>query len=672
MYLQIGQMIHHDRYRIEALLGKGGMGAVYKAYDNSLHMNTAIKENLETSFEAQRQFEREANILAHLSHPNLPRVTDYFFIPDQGQYLVMDYVEGEDLESMTQRLGRLPEPEVLTWIGQISEALAYLHSQRPPIIHRDIKPSNIRIRPDGRAMLVDFGIAKIYDSHLATTIGAKAVTPGYSPPEQYGGGSTDTRSDIYALGATIFHLLTGQTPPDSLSRAINSATMPPPRQVNPAISPQVEQIVLKAVEIPTERRYQNINELSSDLLLSRTTARPAPAAETGGKPAEEYATRALEPDRIVPAAAVGAAVVQPLASPARAEPAEAASPAATQAQAYPAQTVVVPNHGEVQAGLPAAPVAGQPAKAQPASTAQPRQKIPTWLIIAGVLIAACLVFSIFGAGVFGILRGMNADRVEPSATTRNTPLAAVVEASPISTIAQTRTIPTTAAPTHFPTQKVQTQNTTNYSATMTLIGATRAASTSQAGVQVTQQAQHLGNALQKLAAEGKISSSAGTFHAIDDFEKEMAKINYFEWWNTDYSAEDFAIEADIAYDVASDKANWFNTGCGFVFSETEDDFFHFLKLSLDGMATLRSNKNADWGMIIQRKYGNPRIPAGELHALMVVKDRRVLLFVDDKPVFDISAPRVVSGPISLSLSSGINSGFGTRCKYSDIGLWIFE
>ncbi len=119
-------------------------------------------------------------------------------------------------------------------------------------------------------MLVDFGIAKIYDAHLATTIGAKAVTPGYSPPEQYGGGSTDTRSDIYALGATIFHLLTGQTPPDSLSRAVNSAVLPPPRQVNPQISPQMEQIVLKAVEIPTERRYQNVSELSRALQNSKT------------------------------------------------------------------------------------------------------------------------------------------------------------------------------------------------------------------------------------------------------------------------------------------------------------------------------------------------------------------------------------------------------------------
>jgi len=136
----------------------------------------------------KKQFTREAQILARLAHPNLPRVIDSFIIPDVGQYLVMDYVEGEDLQTMLGRLGRLPEPQVLSWISQICDALAYLHNQSSPIIHRDIKPGNIKIRSDGRAMLVDFGIAKVYNPTIATTMGARAFTPGYSPPEQYGTG----------------------------------------------------------------------------------------------------------------------------------------------------------------------------------------------------------------------------------------------------------------------------------------------------------------------------------------------------------------------------------------------------------------------------------------------------------------------------------------------------
>jgi basic membrane protein A len=177
----------------------------------------------------------------------------------------MDYVEGEDLDHMLNRLGALPEPQVLSWITQICDALAYLHNQPSPIIHRDIKPANIKIRPDGRAILVDFGIAKVYDPHLVTTIGAKAVTPGYSPPEQYGGSPTDRRSDIYALGATLYHLLTGQKPPESVQRAVGGATIVLPRTINQQISPQVEQAVLKAIEVATERRFQSVDELRSAL-----------------------------------------------------------------------------------------------------------------------------------------------------------------------------------------------------------------------------------------------------------------------------------------------------------------------------------------------------------------------------------------------------------------------
>jgi serine/threonine protein kinase len=243
--------------------------------------------DLEGSPEAQKQFNREANILARLSHPNLPRVTDYFFIHGQGQYLVMDYIEGEDLKSMLKRLEHLPEPEVLSWIGQVADALAYLHSQNPPIIHRDIKPANIRIRTDGRAMLVDFGIAKIYDPSQVTTLGAKAVTPGYSPPEQYGGAVTDTRADIYALGATLYHLLTGKEPPESVQRIVNKASMPTPRELNSNISLAIEQLILKSTEIPTERRFQTIEELRKALTIPLEGSKestPASEKEKGSEP----------------------------------------------------------------------------------------------------------------------------------------------------------------------------------------------------------------------------------------------------------------------------------------------------------------------------------------------------------------------------------------------------
>lgn len=284
MTLTQGQIIQ-SRYRVVALLAQGGMGAVYKAWDLNLNQPVAIKENLDTSPEAQRQFLREAQILSSLSHANLPRVTDHFFIAGLGQYLVMDFIEGEDLQATLDRLQRpLPEAQVLAWIDQVCDALEYLHAQNPPVIHRDVKPANIKIAPKGKAVLVDFGIAKIYDPHLATTIGAKAVTPGYSPPEQYGGGVTDARSDIYALGATLYTLLTGKTPPESVQRMVGGVTLTPPRQLNPGISPLVENAILHATEIATDRRFQRADEFSAALAQPIGSALPAGSGPSQNQP----------------------------------------------------------------------------------------------------------------------------------------------------------------------------------------------------------------------------------------------------------------------------------------------------------------------------------------------------------------------------------------------------
>jgi serine/threonine protein kinase len=248
MSLSTGQILH-NRYRIVKLLGMGGFGAVYRAWDTTFSIPCAVKENLDISPGAQRQFMREAKMLRTLKHPNLPLVTDYFVIPEQGQYLVMDYVEGEDLFTKLEEVNApLTETQVLSWIEQICDALTYLHSQSPPIIHRDIKPANIRITPDGKATLVDFGIAKVYDSQLQTTAGARAVTPGYSPLEQYGQGTTDARTDIYAMGATLYHLLTGVKPPESVER-VTGDTLETPAMLNPGLSPGTVAAIMGAMQI---------------------------------------------------------------------------------------------------------------------------------------------------------------------------------------------------------------------------------------------------------------------------------------------------------------------------------------------------------------------------------------------------------------------------------------
>jgi serine/threonine-protein kinase len=276
MPLSTGQVIH-DRYRIVRLLGQGGFGAVYRAWDTVLGRACALKENLALSPEAQRQFEREARLLANLSHPNLPRVIDIFSLPGQGQYLVMDFVEGDDLEQLQQRAGgSLPEAPALLWIEQVCEALEYLHTQTPPVIHRDIKPANIKITPAGKAMLVDFGIAKVYDPQMRTTQGARAVTPGFSPPEQYGKGSTDARSDLYALGATLYALLTGKELPDSVDMLTgNLPPAPAARAANPQVSPQTSAALEKALRLNRAERWESVAAFRAALLQGRSPP-PAP------------------------------------------------------------------------------------------------------------------------------------------------------------------------------------------------------------------------------------------------------------------------------------------------------------------------------------------------------------------------------------------------------------
>jgi basic membrane protein A len=316
MTLTPGQILN-SRYRIVKLLGQGGFGAVYRAWDVSLERPCALKENLDTSEDAQRQFRREAVILANLSHPNLPHVIDHFTLPGQGQYLVMEFVEGEDLQSMLDKQGGpLEAARILPWIGQICDALSYLHEQNPPIIHRDIKPANIKITPVGKAVLVDFGIAKIFDPHLRTTVGARAVTPGFSPPEQYGQGTTDARSDVYALGATLYALLTGKAPPDGVDiMSGNAPPPPPPHALNQAVSTTVSQAVVRAMQVSRTGRFGSVQELKEALGMAAVS----PARKVEGvvetlvaKP--EMMAAAYHPAQ--EAEPVARTVVAPLARPA--------------------------------------------------------------------------------------------------------------------------------------------------------------------------------------------------------------------------------------------------------------------------------------------------------------------------------------------------------------------
>ncbi|MEW5870314.1 MAG: protein kinase [Chloroflexota bacterium] len=296
MDLDSGRILN-NRYRIVRKLGQGGFGAIYRAWDLNLKAPCAVKINTEISEEAARQFALEASMLANLNHAHLPKVTDYFTIQGMGQYLVMEYIDGEDLQEKLDHAnlpgepGHLAEAQILEWMGQVCDALKYLHSRTKPIIHRDVKPANIRITSEGRAVLVDFGIAKTFTPNMATAAAAKAVTPGFSPPEQYSGTGTDSRSDIYALGATMYALLTGEVPVESVLRVAGQADLTPPSELNPEVSTQVEAAILKAMAVQAQNRYLTVDAFWT--ALSTTPARRPEAVTQVSLPA--VATQVVQP-----------------------------------------------------------------------------------------------------------------------------------------------------------------------------------------------------------------------------------------------------------------------------------------------------------------------------------------------------------------------------------------
>jgi len=260
------------RYRIIERIGQGGMGNIYLADDLRLEgRRCALKEiendrNLPSELlkQTRQQFMHEATVLARLDHPNLPKVSDFFSIGSHD-YLVMDYIPGKDLRlrilEVKQKNIFLPEEEVLGWVNQLADALSYLHNQTPPLVHRDVKPSNMKINLDGILKLVDFGLVKalIPDEMTITVIQGRG-TALYTPLEQYGGDGlhTDVRSDIYALGCTLYHLLTNTPPLDARDRFLQASSLSAPRKINPAITSRTERAIQWAMELHPDDRPESV------------------------------------------------------------------------------------------------------------------------------------------------------------------------------------------------------------------------------------------------------------------------------------------------------------------------------------------------------------------------------------------------------------------------------
>ena len=358
-----------NRYLVESQIGQGGMGAVFVATDQRFGSRVALKETFFTDANLRRAFEREARLLNRLRHSALPRVSDHFN-EDEGQFLVMEYIPGEDLSEMLKRRGApFPARDVLAWADQLLDALDYLHTQEPSVIHRDIKPQNLKLLPGNRTnqvVLLDFGLAK--GTPLQTRVTATGSLFGYSfnyaPIEQMQGAGTDPRSDLYSLGATLYHLLTGATPPDALKRAtavLNAEPDPlrPASDVHAQVPAEVAAVLERAMAQSAARRFASAAEMRDALrlagehvrdaasvmppdaptvinseqetrLMGLSSSTPAPAAtspnaaragETGVASADEGATlvdEAVSPTVKTAAQTVGAAGAVPTRADARA------------------------------------------------------------------------------------------------------------------------------------------------------------------------------------------------------------------------------------------------------------------------------------------------------------------------------------------------------------------
>ena len=269
-----------DRYVLGERLGQGGMGAVYRAADRRLSTVTwAVKEMSQSAIgtpserqQARDAFRHEAEMLAALNHPNLPRVTDHFE-QDGKAYLVMEYVPGETLLSYLSRTG-LPQPldRVLDWMRQLCDVLDYLHGQSPPIIFRDLKPANIMLAPSGQIKLIDFGIARLFKPGQAQDTRAFG-TAGYSAPEQYGRGQTDARSDIYALGVLLHQLLTGYDP------TLTPFRLPPAGQVDRRVPAAISDAIAVATDTEPSRRFASVRAFRQALLGAAGQVSPTPARQ---------------------------------------------------------------------------------------------------------------------------------------------------------------------------------------------------------------------------------------------------------------------------------------------------------------------------------------------------------------------------------------------------------
>ena len=362
-------------YSIDGLINRGGFGAVYKGINSSEADGDrlcAIKETYDVSPAARRRALMEAAVLFTVKSKHLPRVYDAFEA-DGRFYLVMQLIEGKTLQQLLRLQGRpCNEQEVITWLVPIMHVLNELHSRNPAVIHRDIKPGNIILTPDQNAVLVDFGLTKLYDPNSDTQTLVRAVSGGYSPVEQYVG-KTSPQSDIYAMAATMYFLLTLKLPPESVNRSYRDELVEPGR-LNPMVSPNMDRVLLKAMSIDADLRYRNMDEFAQALQNPYLTQYADPTIVNGGTGASyTYTQGAISQVQSQPQGNGRQSVPQPVQAP---------TPSYQYVQPQPTAYPV----------LPASP--GTPKQSKPAKPLPEYRPLPSpfsqgclWGLVQGLLAA---------------------------------------------------------------------------------------------------------------------------------------------------------------------------------------------------------------------------------------------------------------------------------------------
>jgi serine/threonine protein kinase len=626
----IGKSI--GRYRIDEQLGEGGMAVVYKAFDSHLDTFVALKvirgdwllsegrENLLVRFES------EAKRVARLSHPNIISILDYGQFED-APYLVMKFIPGGTLKD---RLGRpMHWRDAARILIPVTRALGYAHQQG--LIHRDVKPGNILLNETGEPLLSDFGLAKIlYSEGTRADLTSSSMvlgTPDYMAPEQALGNSIDHRVDIYALGLVFYEMITGRKPftadtPMGVVMKQITEQPPPPRQFVPDLPLDVEQVLKKALAKDPGDRYPNAAAFCYALELI-VGSQEMPKAQT----LKQEQTLEILPTRTPPP---------------------------------PSHPPQIPENRRIQ-GVKPPTHESQPVPAKKSAGL-------AWLGGAGILILGLLCLA--AAGSYFVFAWLPSQQKTPTALALiPSPSSTVKVTSTPLPIRNTATLPE-VSPTSPRTGSLTETPSPNQQSTER--ARNRIARTETAEARVNAESGRIMPTLQYLQDQGVITNTSGTYHPLDDFNESWAQIGWYQYWDTGYGPENFVITAHTEWESASRIADWYASGCGFVFHETDVKNHYLIYLALDGNIYFKAYIAGEFRELGKAYAGKVEPVQGQADVMLAVEGSKITYFVNGKQVFQIENNELSSGSLEYTLVSGTNKDFGTRCKISNAELWVLD